>query len=94
VGRRNRNPSVTGLEEVRLIEDLTTLCHGPVLTVRVGRDRGEVTLKSGGRLLYSGRGGRAWRRVTRGTRAGVVLAWVRDAACIARGRLKGAGDDG
>jgi hypothetical protein len=70
-----------------LLEDLAVLCDGPGLTVRLGRDLGGVTLKSGGRLLYVGKGGRAWKRVTRRTRTQLFMSWVRDAASIARSRL-------
>ena len=85
VGRRSRMwVSLKGLG----LEDLEVLCDGPALTVRLGRDLGGVTLKSGGRLLYAGKGGRTWRKVTRRTRAQVFLAWVRSAASVARGRLR------
>lgn len=74
-------------EENPLVEDLAILCDGPGLTVRLGRDLGGVTLKSEGRLLFAGKGGRTWKRVTRRTRTRLFLAWVRDAASVARGRL-------
>lgn len=76
-------------EGLPLMEDLAILCDGPALTLRLGRDLGGVTLKSGRRLLYVGKGGRTWKRVTRRTRAKVLMAWVRDAASVARGRLLG-----
>jgi len=85
VGSRRQGPVTAELGP--LLEDLAILCDGPGLTVRLGRDLGGVTLKSGRRLLFVGKGGRTWKRVTRGTRAKVFMAWVRDAASVARGRL-------
>jgi hypothetical protein len=87
VGNRSRRKGDD--EGLPFIEDLAILCDGPALTLRLGRDLGGVTLKSGGKLLYAGKGGRAWKKVTRRTRAQVLLAWVRDAASVARGRLRG-----
>ena len=87
VGSRSRR--AMDEEENPLMEDLAILCDGPGLTVRLGRDLGGVTLKSEGRLLFAGKGGRAWKKVTRRTRAKVLMAWVRDAASVARGRLLG-----
>lgn len=70
-----------------LLEDIALLCDGPGLTVRLGRDLGTLTLKSEGRPLYAGKGGRTWKKVNRRTRAKVLLAWIREAASVARGRL-------
>ena len=85
---RSRNHGAVAAELGPLLEDLAILCDGPGLTVRLGRDLGGVTLKSGGRLLYAQKGGRTWKKVTRRTRAQVLVAWVRDAASVARGRLR------
>ena len=86
---RSRNHGAVDTEVGLLLEDLAILCDGPTLTVRLGRDLGGVTLKSEGRLLFAGKGGRTWKRVTRRTRTRLFLAWVRDAASVARGRLLG-----
>jgi hypothetical protein len=84
---RSRNHGALDTVVGPLLEDLAILCDGPTLSVRLGRDLGGVTLKSGGRLLFAGKGGRTWKRVTRRTRTQLLLAWVRDAASVARGRL-------
>ena len=84
---RSRHHGAVDTEVGLLLEDLAILVDGPTLTVRLGRDLGGVTLKSEGRLLFAGKGGRAWKRVTRRARAKVLMAWVRDAASVARGRL-------
>ncbi len=84
---RSRNHGAVEPEVGLLLEDLAILVDGPTLTVRLGRDLGGVTLKSEGRLLFAGKGGRTWKRVTRRTRTRLFLAWVRDAASVARGRL-------
>ena len=84
---RSRNHGAVAAVLGPLLEDLAILCDGPGLTVRLGRYLGGVTLKSGGRLLYVGKGGRAWKRVTRRTRTQLLVAWIRDAASVARGRL-------
>jgi hypothetical protein len=84
---RSRHHGAVDTEVGLLLEDLAILCDGPTLTVRLGRDQGGVTLKSEGRLLFAGKDGRTWKRVTRRTRTRLFLAWVRDAASVARGRL-------
>jgi hypothetical protein len=84
---RSRNHGAVEPEVSPLLEDLAILVDGPGLIVRLGRDLGGVTLKSEGRLLFAGKGGRTWKRVTRRTRTRLFLAWVRNAASVARGRL-------
>lgn len=84
---RSRNHGAVDAVLGPLLEDLAILVDGPGLTIRLSRDLGGVTLKSGRRLLYVGKGGRTWKRVTRRTRTQLLMAWVRDAASVARSRL-------
>jgi hypothetical protein len=84
-GGRSRSPSA---EVQELLEDLDALCDGPGLTLHLGRDGGRVTVGRAKQALLLRSGGRVWKRITRRKRRETLLGWIRDAAGVARSRLR------